>query len=100
MLFRSVGHTEVLAATSEKQLVRFEDGVPRDVCPLPFDAPEDLRVADTGRNGRLIAVSFDQGHVAAVWEDAFQVGCPSNVRSGVPTPYRWNVAQEVERVGW
>ncbi|CAL8389992.1 unnamed protein product [Gadus morhua 'NCC'] len=65
--------SSVVAATSEKQLVRFEDGVPRDVCPLPFDAPEDLRVADTGRNGRLIAVSFDQGHVAAVWEDAFQV---------------------------
>ncbi|XP_030200224.1 Fanconi anemia group B protein [Gadus morhua] len=65
--------SSVVAATSEKQLVRFEDGVPRDVCPLPFDAPEDLRVADTGRNGRLFAVSFDQGHVAAVWEDAFQV---------------------------
>ncbi|CAL8345059.1 unnamed protein product [Boreogadus saida] len=70
----SSSSSSVVAATSERQLVRFEDGVPRDVCPLPFDGdPEDLRVADVGRSGRLIAVSFDRGHVAAVWEDAFQV---------------------------
>ena len=68
--------SSVVAATSEGQLVRFEDGVPRDVCQLPFDAPEDLRLVDAGRDGRLIAVCFDGGHVAAVREDDFQVGVP------------------------
>ncbi|CAL8268290.1 unnamed protein product [Lota lota] len=74
--------SSVVAATSEKQLVRFENGVPKDVCRLPFDGPEDIRLVDTGRNGRLITVRFGQGHVCAVWEDTFQVAAHwSAVRS-------------------
>lgn len=69
--------SSVLTTTSEKQLVYFEDGVPKDVCQLPFDAPEDIHVVDTGRHGLLIAVCFDQGHVCAVWRDTFQVGFTS-----------------------
>ncbi|KAJ3592406.1 hypothetical protein NHX12_007533, partial [Muraenolepis orangiensis] len=74
--------SSVVAATSEKQLVYFEDGLPRDVCQLPFDDPRDIRVVDTGRHGRLIVVGFDRGHVCAIWKETFKVAARwSGVRS-------------------
>ncbi|KAK0131754.1 Fanconi anemia group B protein [Merluccius polli] len=75
--------TSAVAATCEKQLVYFENGVPKEVCQLPFDGPEDLHIVDTGRNGLLIAVCFDQGHVCAIWKDTFQAGFAFNIRTGV-----------------
>lgn len=73
----------VLAATSMKQLVYFEDGLPRDVCVLPYERPLDIQILHTLNNECLIAVSFDQGHVCAVWKDTFQVSdAPSSVYKG------------------
>ncbi|XP_056320599.1 Fanconi anemia group B protein [Danio aesculapii] len=65
----------VLAATSMKQLVYFEDGLPRDVCVLPYERPMDIQILHTLKNECLIALSFDQGHVCAVWKNTFQVVC-------------------------
>ncbi|XP_046902746.1 Fanconi anemia group B protein [Hypomesus transpacificus] len=72
----------VVAATSRKQLVYFENGIPRDVCELPFEEPVDIKMVNLGRNGSLFAVSFNQGHACAIWKDTFQVAsCWSGVRS-------------------
>ncbi|KAK7154663.1 hypothetical protein R3I94_007860 [Phoxinus phoxinus] len=65
--------SRVLAATSTKQLVRFENGVPRDVCALPYEDPLSVQTVHTPRNERLVLVSFGQGNVCAVWSDSFQV---------------------------
>lgn len=62
-----------VAATSNKQLVYFENSTVRDVCELPFEQPESIQVVDTGRGGCLFVISFQQGHVCAVWKEAFQV---------------------------
>ncbi|KAM3862008.1 Fanconi anemia group B protein [Diretmus argenteus] len=72
----------VVAVTSQKQLVYFEDGVVKEACPLPFEGPGDIQVVNTGRNGCVFTVSFDQGHVCAVWKDTFEVAsCWSGVSS-------------------
>ncbi|KAF7665433.1 hypothetical protein LDENG_00143640 [Lucifuga dentata] len=63
----------VVAATFNRQLVYFEEGIVKDICQLPFEAPEDIQVVNTGRNGCLFVVSFDQGHVCAVWKETFQI---------------------------
>ncbi|KAJ8252886.1 hypothetical protein GJAV_G00206660 [Gymnothorax javanicus] len=65
--------SEVMAATSTKQLVWFQSGVPRDVCVLPFEDPQNILLVDTGRNGCFFAISFSHGNVCAVWKDTFQV---------------------------
>ncbi|XP_077392043.1 Fanconi anemia group B protein [Festucalex cinctus] len=72
----------VVAATSNQRLVYLENGVVEDTCALPFERPEDIQVAHTGRNGVIFVVSFDQGHVCAVWKDTFQIAAQwSNVIS-------------------
>ncbi|KAM9346826.1 Fanconi anemia group B protein [Symphorus nematophorus] len=63
----------VVAATSNQQLVYFENGIVKDLCQLPFEQPENIQVVSTGRNGCLFAVSFLQGHVCAVWKETFQI---------------------------
>uniref|UniRef100_A0A3Q2YKY3 FA complementation group B n=1 Tax=Hippocampus comes TaxID=109280 RepID=A0A3Q2YKY3_HIPCM len=63
----------VLAATSNQQLIYLENGVVEDTCALPFEKPEDIQVVYTGRNGVIFVISFDGGHVCAVWKDTFQV---------------------------
>ncbi|XP_061696754.1 Fanconi anemia group B protein [Syngnathoides biaculeatus] len=69
-----------VAATAGRQLLYLENGAVEDVCPLPFDRPEAIHVADAGRNGVIFVVAFEQGHVCAVWKDAFQVAAQwSNV---------------------
>ncbi len=65
--------SEVVAATSNQQLVYFENGVVKETCQLPFEQPENIQVVNTGRNGCLFAVSFQQGNVCAVWKETFQV---------------------------
>ncbi|XP_056145373.1 Fanconi anemia group B protein isoform X2 [Lampris incognitus] len=78
----SVLNSSVVAATCKQQLVYFENGIPRDVCQLPFDGPTDIQLVNTGRHGCLFAISFDQGHVCAIWQETFQVAsCWSGVSS-------------------
>ncbi|KAE8299250.1 Fanconi anemia group B protein [Larimichthys crocea] len=69
----AVLRSEVVAATCNRQLVYFNDGVVKDVCQLPFEQPEDVQLINTGRNGCLFVVSFHQGRVCAVWKETFQV---------------------------
>ncbi|KAM4609449.1 Fanconi anemia group B protein [Polymixia lowei] len=74
--------SSVVAATSKKQLVYFENGIPKEVCQLPFNGAEDIQMVNTGRNGCLFTISFDQGHVCAIWKETFQVAsCWSGVGS-------------------
>ncbi|XP_035860130.1 Fanconi anemia group B protein isoform X2 [Sander lucioperca] len=63
----------VIAATSNQQLVYFENGIVKDVCQLPFEQPENIQVVNTGRNGCLFVISFHQGHVCAMWKETFQI---------------------------
>lgn len=62
----------VIGVTSNRQLVYFENGTVKDVCQLPHEEPERVQVVDTGRDGLLFVVSFQQGHVCAVWKETFQ----------------------------
>lgn len=72
----------VVAATSRKQFVCFENGIPREVCELPFEEPEDIKMVNIGRHGCLFALSFNHGHVCTIWKDTFQVAaCWSGVHS-------------------
>ncbi|XP_043988309.1 Fanconi anemia group B protein [Gambusia affinis] len=72
----------VIAATSNQQLVLFENGTVKDTCEVPFGQAEDIQMVDTGRNGCLFVVSFKQGHVCAVWKETFQIAsCWSDVGS-------------------
>ncbi|KAF4108676.1 Fanconi anemia group B protein isoform X2 [Onychostoma macrolepis] len=71
----------VLAATSMKQLVHFENGLPRDVCLLPYEQPLSIQMIHTLKDDCLVVVTFSQGNVCAVWKDTFQVaGCWTGVR--------------------
>ncbi|XP_068560950.1 Fanconi anemia group B protein isoform X1 [Cebidichthys violaceus] len=63
----------VVAATSNQQLVLFENGIVKDACQLPFDQPENIQVVNTGRNGCLFVISSHQGHVCAMWKETFQI---------------------------
>lgn len=72
-LVDDVLRSAVVTATSNQQLVYFEDGIVKDTCQLPFETPEDIQVVHTGRNGVLFVISFHQGHVCAIWKDSFQV---------------------------
>ncbi|KAL0185240.1 hypothetical protein M9458_020937, partial [Cirrhinus mrigala] len=64
--------TAVLAATRMKQLVLFENGLPRDVCLLPYEQPLNIQIVHTVKNDCLIVVTFNQGNVCTVWKDTFQ----------------------------
>lgn len=77
-----VFESALVAATCKKQLVYFENGIPKEVCQLPFDGPEDIQMVNTGRNGCLFIIYFDQGHVCAIWKETLQVAsCWSGVSS-------------------
>ncbi|XP_006638071.2 Fanconi anemia group B protein isoform X1 [Lepisosteus oculatus] len=65
--------TCVVAATSKNQLVWFEDGVPREVCQLPFEQAQNIQTVTTGRDSCLLVVTFRFGNVCAVWKEGFQV---------------------------
>ncbi|XP_016345247.1 Fanconi anemia group B protein isoform X3 [Sinocyclocheilus anshuiensis] len=51
----------VLAATSMKQLVRFENGLPLDVCLLPYEQPLSIQVAGCWTGVRLLLVDDFMG---------------------------------------
>ncbi|XP_074839456.1 Fanconi anemia group B protein isoform X2 [Carettochelys insculpta] len=70
---RSPFRTSVVAITRKKQLIWFQDGLPKDVCQLPYEEPCSIQVAETGINGSLFVVSFASGNVCAVHNDSFQV---------------------------
>lgn len=63
----------VVAATCRKQLVWFENGLPEEVCFLPYEKPKSIRTVHAG-SGCLIVVVFEHGNVCAVWKDTFKVG--------------------------
>lgn len=63
----------LVAATSNQQLVYFENGIVKDVCQLPFEKAEHIQMVNTGRNGCLFVVTFYQGHVCAIHKETFQV---------------------------
>ncbi|KAK1902692.1 Fanconi anemia group B protein [Dissostichus eleginoides] len=63
----------LVAATSNQQLVYFENGIVKDVCQLPFEQAENIQMVNTGRNGCLFVISFYQGHVCAIHKETFQI---------------------------
>ncbi|KAM6934032.1 Fanconi anemia group B protein [Xenentodon cancila] len=65
----------LIAATSNQQLVCFENGIVKDVCQLPFEQAKEIQVVNTGRNGSLLVIMFHQGNVCAVWKETFQIAC-------------------------
>ncbi|CAM4401763.1 unnamed protein product [Lepidochelys olivacea] len=70
---RSQFRTSAAAITHKKQLIWFQDGLPKDICQLPYEEPCSIQVATTSRNGMLYVVSFASGNVCAVQKDSFQV---------------------------
>lgn len=65
--------THVVAATSKKQLLWFQDGVPMDTCQLPFEEPSRIQLASTGNGDMVFVVLFNPSEACAVWKDSFQV---------------------------
>ncbi|KAM4795640.1 Fanconi anemia group B protein [Rhinophrynus dorsalis] len=63
--------TSVVAA-SHKQLICFHNGVPKEVCQLPFENPCKLQLSCT-RQGDLFIVSFASGDVCAIWKDSLKI---------------------------
>ncbi|KAH1185451.1 Fanconi anemia group B protein [Mauremys mutica] len=70
---RSQFRTSVVAITHKKQLIWFQDGLPKGTCQLPYEEPCSIQVATTSRNDVLYVVSFASGNVCAVQRDSFQV---------------------------
>lgn len=68
----------VVAATSQQQLVYFENGLAKNACRLPFEQPNNIQSVDAGRGGSMFVVSFQQGHACAIWKETFQV-CKNNI---------------------
>lgn len=64
--------SSLVAATSRKQLVYFENGLPEEMCVLPFEDPQSIRTIQTGTDC-LIIISFKHGNVCAVWKETFMV---------------------------
>ncbi|XP_030057427.1 Fanconi anemia group B protein isoform X2 [Microcaecilia unicolor] len=74
--------TSVVVATSNKQLVLFQDGVPVNVFQLPCAEPCRLHTASTSRGDLLLVVAFAYNNVCAVWKETWQVASSwQNVKS-------------------
>ncbi|KAI5107578.1 Fanconi anemia group B protein, partial [Silurus meridionalis] len=70
----------VVAATCRKQLVLFENGLPEEVCLLPYEEPQSIQAVHVG-SGCLLVIIFQCGNVCAVWRDTFKVAaCWTDVR--------------------
>lgn len=78
----------VVAATSRKQLVWFENGFPEEVCLLPYEEPQSIRTVHAG-SGCLIVVVFEHGNVCAVWKDSFKVGFNSSFNGTLKVCMLW-----------
>ncbi|XP_067422216.1 Fanconi anemia group B protein [Emydura macquarii macquarii] len=74
--------TSVVAITCKKQLIWFQDGLPKNVCQLQDEEPCSIQVAATSRNDLLFVVSFASRDVCVVRKDSFQVASRwQNVKS-------------------
>uniref|UniRef100_A0A4W4FRZ7 FA complementation group B n=2 Tax=Electrophorus electricus TaxID=8005 RepID=A0A4W4FRZ7_ELEEL len=72
----------VLAATCRKQLLCFVNGLPEDMCLLPYEEPKSIEIVYTGASRCLLAVIFNHGNVCVVWKDTFKVAaCWTGVSS-------------------
>ncbi|XP_043360046.1 Fanconi anemia group B protein isoform X2 [Dermochelys coriacea] len=69
---RSQFRTSAVAITHKKQMIWFQDGLPKDICQLPYEEPCSIQVVTTSKNGMLYVVSFASGNVCAVQKDNFQ----------------------------
>lgn len=65
--------SSVVAATSQQQLVYFENGMVKNACELPCEQPNNIQIVDVGRGGSMFVISFQLGHACAVWKETFQV---------------------------
>ncbi|XP_041066520.1 Fanconi anemia group B protein [Carcharodon carcharias] len=65
--------TTVVASTCKKQLVLFENCVPKNVCQLPFEETSEIKMVTTGRENCLFLVSSKAGHVCAVSKESWQI---------------------------
>ncbi|XP_038658429.1 Fanconi anemia group B protein isoform X2 [Scyliorhinus canicula] len=65
--------TTVVASTCKKQLVLFENCVPKNVCQLPFEETSDIKMVTTSRENCLFLVSSEAGHVCAVSKESWQI---------------------------
>ncbi|XP_075053093.1 Fanconi anemia group B protein [Mixophyes fleayi] len=63
--------TSALGA-SNKQLIWFQNGVPKHVFQLPFENLSRLQVAYTSRAEMLCVLSFASGDACAVWKDGWK----------------------------
>ncbi|NXI49069.1 FANCB protein, partial [Chloroceryle aenea] len=67
-------HVSLVAVTHKKQLVWFQDGLPKGVCELPYENPCAVKAAVTSNNGLLFIVSFASGNISVVQRrDGLQV---------------------------
>ncbi|XP_067896540.1 Fanconi anemia group B protein [Heterodontus francisci] len=65
--------TTIVASTCKKQLVLFENCVPKNVCQLPFEEACEIKMATTGRENCLFLVSSGAGSVCAISKESWQV---------------------------
>ncbi|XP_038613266.1 Fanconi anemia group B protein [Tachyglossus aculeatus] len=64
--------TSVVAVTSKNQLIWFQDGLPKNICQLPYENPHEVQVmASVG--GDFFIVFFESSNVCAIWKNDFQV---------------------------
>ncbi|XP_072470426.1 Fanconi anemia group B protein isoform X1 [Notamacropus eugenii] len=63
----------LLALTQKNQLIWFQDGVPKNLCQLPFQDPCALQVMASDSGDLLCIVSFRSSDVCAIWKKSFQV---------------------------
>ncbi|XP_044522897.1 Fanconi anemia group B protein [Gracilinanus agilis] len=69
----SVLRISLLALTQKNQLICFQDGVPKNLCQLPFQHPRALQVMASGGGDLLYIVSCRSGDVCAIGKKSFQV---------------------------
>ncbi|XP_042189863.1 Fanconi anemia group B protein [Callorhinchus milii] len=63
----------VVASTRKGQLILFENGVPKDVCQLPFEEANEIKMGTTGGENCLFLVSSRAGSICAVSKESWQV---------------------------
>ncbi|KAM3933295.1 Fanconi anemia group B protein [Leptodactylus fuscus] len=59
-------------AVSGKQLIWFQNGVPKQVCQLPSENPSKIQVAYTSQADVLCVVSFSSGDACGIWKDGWK----------------------------
>ncbi|XP_075710545.1 Fanconi anemia group B protein isoform X2 [Rhinoderma darwinii] len=63
--------TSAIAASS-KQLIWFQNGVPKQVYQLPSENPSKLQVAYTSQADILCVLSFSSGDACGIWKDGWK----------------------------